>query len=45
VKGEVARHITGKDIQFSIRPEKIHLGEVDANVRPTAIARTAWCAT
>jgi putative spermidine/putrescine transport system ATP-binding protein len=32
VKGEVARHITGKDIQFSIRPEKIHLGEVDANV-------------
>jgi putative spermidine/putrescine transport system ATP-binding protein len=28
----VAKRITGRDIQFSIRPEKIHLGEGDADV-------------
>ncbi|HEY5729483.1 MAG TPA: ABC transporter ATP-binding protein [Anaerolineales bacterium] len=32
VSGEVARRITGRDIRFSIRPEKIHLGGVDAEV-------------
>jgi putative spermidine/putrescine transport system ATP-binding protein len=32
VGGEVAKRITGKDVQFSIRPEKIHLGEGDADV-------------
>jgi len=32
VSGEVAKRITGRDIQFSIRPEKIHLGEGNANV-------------
>lgn len=29
VSGEVAERITGSDITFSIRPEKIHLGSVD----------------
>lgn len=32
VGGEVAKRITGRDIQFSIRPEKIHLGGSDAEV-------------
>ena len=32
VGGEVAKRITGRDVQFSIRPEKIHLGEGDADV-------------
>jgi len=32
VGGEMAKRITGKDIQFSIRPEKIHLGEGGVNV-------------
>ena len=29
VSGEVAKRITGSDITFSIRPEKIHLGSPD----------------
>jgi putative spermidine/putrescine transport system ATP-binding protein len=32
VSGEVAKRITGSDITFSIRPEKIHLGGADAQV-------------
>jgi putative spermidine/putrescine transport system ATP-binding protein len=28
VSGEVAKRITGSDIQFSVRPEKIHLGSI-----------------
>ena len=32
VGGEMAKRITGKDIQFSIRPEKIHLGEAGVSV-------------
>ena len=34
VSGEDAKRITGKDVQFSIRPEKIHLGTVEAQVEP-----------
>lgn len=29
VRGEVAKRITGMDITFSIRPEKIHLGSIN----------------
>lgn len=29
VSGEVAKRITGKDVTFSIRPEKIHLGSIN----------------
>jgi len=32
VSGEVAKRIMGKDITFSIRPEKIHLDGADADV-------------
>lgn len=32
VSGEVAKRITGSDITFSIRPEKIHLGNVNEGV-------------
>lgn len=32
VKGDVARRITGRDIQFSIRPEKIHLEAANTSV-------------
>ncbi|MBL8063748.1 MAG: ABC transporter ATP-binding protein [Anaerolineales bacterium] len=31
VSGEVAKRITGADITFSVRPEKIHLGSVAEN--------------
>ncbi len=31
VSGEVAKRITGSDITFSIRPEKIHLGSADVS--------------
>ncbi len=32
VDGEVAKRITGREIRFSIRPEKIHMGAPDAKV-------------
>lgn len=32
VSGKVAKRITGRDVQFSIRPEKIHLGGSSAEV-------------
>jgi putative spermidine/putrescine transport system ATP-binding protein len=34
IGGELAHRITGKTGTFSIRPEKIHLGGVDADVSP-----------
>jgi len=34
VSGELAKRIIGKDVMFSIRPEKIHLGDMDAKVPP-----------
>lgn len=32
VRGEMSSRIIGKDITFSIRPEKIHLGDVNAKI-------------
>lgn len=32
VSGEVAKRITGADMTFSIRPEKIHLGSIDDKI-------------
>ncbi|GAB4455591.1 MAG: ABC transporter ATP-binding protein [Anaerolineales bacterium] len=32
VDGEVAKRITGREVRFSIRPEKIHMGAPDAKV-------------
>ena len=32
VRGEMASRIIGRDITFSIRPEKIHLGDINAEI-------------
>ncbi|MFZ5882785.1 MAG: ABC transporter ATP-binding protein [Chloroflexota bacterium] len=32
VSGEVAKRITGREIRFSIRPEKIHMGTMDTKI-------------
>jgi putative spermidine/putrescine transport system ATP-binding protein len=34
VGGEVAKRITGREIRFSIRPEKIHMGTADTPIAP-----------
>ncbi len=34
VSAEVAKRITGRDIRFSIRPEKIHIRPLDSEVEP-----------
>jgi putative spermidine/putrescine transport system ATP-binding protein len=34
VSGEVAKRITGSDVTFSIRPEKIHLGNANEQAAP-----------
>lgn len=38
VSGEVAKRITGLDMTFSIRPEKIHLGGIEDQVPPDSYA-------
>lgn len=38
VSGEVAKRITGIDMTFSIRPEKIHLGSIDDKVPSSSYA-------
>ncbi|GAB4398553.1 MAG: ABC transporter ATP-binding protein [Anaerolineales bacterium] len=38
VSGEVAKRITGTDMTFSIRPEKIHLGSIDDKVPSSSYA-------
>lgn len=34
ISGDTARRITGSDVHFSIRPEKIHLGTMDGRPEP-----------
>ncbi|MDL1942467.1 ABC transporter ATP-binding protein [Chloroflexi bacterium CFX2] len=34
VRGDVAKRITGRDVTFSVRPEKIHLGSVNESAPP-----------
>jgi putative spermidine/putrescine transport system ATP-binding protein len=38
VGGEIAKRITGKDVQFSIRPEKIHMTEADTEIPSNSYA-------
>jgi putative spermidine/putrescine transport system ATP-binding protein len=38
VSGEIAKRITGKDVQFSIRPEKIHMVEADTEIPSNSYA-------
>jgi len=36
VDGETAKRITGRDVRFSIRPEKIHFDDVEKTTPPTS---------